>query len=190
MDCSPAGSFVHGISQARILEWVAISSSRKSSWPRDRTSISYVSCISRWILHHWAIWEGLCHGSGPTSCSLSVQASLVLDSLSQSFPLVFVSLSILYPAKPTLFWKCYSRSPPFCTAQPLITCGKVWGCWGSDDVGVGKEEGIGCHWEEQSWLWKKALQSSGNNVLMWCPSGPWGADIGLSRLGYSDPQNT
>ena len=37
MDCSPPGSSVHGISQARILEWVAISFSRGSSRPRDRT---------------------------------------------------------------------------------------------------------------------------------------------------------
>ena len=37
MNCSPAGSSVHGILQARILEWVAISFSRGSSQPRDRT---------------------------------------------------------------------------------------------------------------------------------------------------------
>ena len=36
MDCDPPGSSVHGISQARILEWAAISLSRGSSWPRDR----------------------------------------------------------------------------------------------------------------------------------------------------------
>ena len=35
MDCSPPGSSVHGILQARILEWAAISFSRGSSWPRD-----------------------------------------------------------------------------------------------------------------------------------------------------------
>ena len=35
IDCSPLGSYVHGISQARILEWVAISPSRGSSQPRD-----------------------------------------------------------------------------------------------------------------------------------------------------------
>ena len=49
MDCHSPGSSVHGISQARILEWVAISPSRGSSWPRDKT------CISRtglWILYH------------------------------------------------------------------------------------------------------------------------------------------
>ena len=37
MDCSPPGSSIHGISQARILEWAAISFSRGYSWPRDRT---------------------------------------------------------------------------------------------------------------------------------------------------------
>ena len=52
--CSPLGSFVHGIFQARILEWVAISSSRESSRPRDRTHVSYVSGIGRWLLYHWA----------------------------------------------------------------------------------------------------------------------------------------
>ena len=42
MDCSPPGSSVHGIFQARLLEWVTISSSRVSSQPRDQT---WVSCI-------------------------------------------------------------------------------------------------------------------------------------------------
>jgi len=43
MDCGPPGSFVHGILQARILEWTAIPFSRGSSWPRDPTR---VSCIA------------------------------------------------------------------------------------------------------------------------------------------------
>ena len=43
MDCSPPGSSVHGISQARILEWVAISFSRGSSRPRDWTCVSYIA---------------------------------------------------------------------------------------------------------------------------------------------------
>ena len=43
MDCSPPGSSVHGISQARILECVVVSSSRGSSQPRDRT---WVSCVT------------------------------------------------------------------------------------------------------------------------------------------------
>ena len=48
------GCTVHGISQARILEWVAISSSRASSRPRDHT---HVSCIGRQVLYHWATRE-------------------------------------------------------------------------------------------------------------------------------------
>ena len=51
MDWSPSGSAVHGILQARILEWIAMPFSRGSSQPRDRTHISYVSCIGRWILY-------------------------------------------------------------------------------------------------------------------------------------------
>ena len=42
---------VHGISQARILEWVAISTSRESSWPRNQTWISCGSWVGRWILY-------------------------------------------------------------------------------------------------------------------------------------------
>ena len=53
MDYSPSGS-VHGIFQARILEWIAIASFRASSQSRDQTC---VSCIGKWILYHWATWE-------------------------------------------------------------------------------------------------------------------------------------
>ena len=42
-DCNPPGSSVHGISGGRILEWVAISFSKGSSWPRDRTLISCIA---------------------------------------------------------------------------------------------------------------------------------------------------
>ena len=56
MDCSLPGSSVYGICQARLLEWVAISFSRGSSWPRDKT---YASCIGRGILYHSATREAL-----------------------------------------------------------------------------------------------------------------------------------
>ena len=55
VDCSLPGSSVHAIFQESIPEWVAISCFRGSSWPRDRTHISCVSCIGRWILYHCAI---------------------------------------------------------------------------------------------------------------------------------------
>ena len=57
MDYSPPGSAVHGIFQAKILECVAISCSRGSSWLRDWACVSWLSCIGRWILYHYATWE-------------------------------------------------------------------------------------------------------------------------------------
>ena len=51
MDYSPPGSNVHGILQARILEWVSMLSSRGSSLPRNRIHISYVSYIGRRVLY-------------------------------------------------------------------------------------------------------------------------------------------
>ena len=53
MDYSLPGSSVHGILQERILEWVAMPSSRGSSPPRDWTHISCISCIGRWIIYHF-----------------------------------------------------------------------------------------------------------------------------------------
>ena len=58
MDCSPPGSSVYGIFQARMLERVAISSSRGPSRPGDRSCVSScISCIGRQILYYWATWE-------------------------------------------------------------------------------------------------------------------------------------
>ena len=57
MDCSLPGSSVHGILQARILEWVAISFSRGPSRPRDWTRVSYVSCTGRWVFITSTTWE-------------------------------------------------------------------------------------------------------------------------------------
>ena len=51
MDCSPPDSSVHGLSQARILEWATISFSRGFSQPKDRI---HISCTGRRILHRWA----------------------------------------------------------------------------------------------------------------------------------------
>ena len=59
LDYRPPGSspLSMELSQARILEQVAISFSKKSSWPGDGTQVSCISCTGRWILYHWAtIW--------------------------------------------------------------------------------------------------------------------------------------
>ena len=74
MDCCPPGSSVHGVLQASILEWVAISSSRGSSRPRDQTCISCISCISRRFFTTSATWETLnmclVTQSCPTLCDI------------------------------------------------------------------------------------------------------------------------
>ena len=72
------GSSVHGISQARVLEWVAMPSSRGSSRPRDRTCIS---CTSGRFFTHWATWEapGLW-----LSCSLSGQLCVAFSRIRSS----------------------------------------------------------------------------------------------------------
>ena len=57
MDCSLPGSSVHGILQARILEWIAMPSSRGSSQPRDWTCISHVSALAGSLFTISTTWE-------------------------------------------------------------------------------------------------------------------------------------
>ena len=59
VDYSLPGSSVHGIFQVRILECLAVPSSRGSSWSRSQTQVSYVSCFGRQALYHW------CHLGSP-----------------------------------------------------------------------------------------------------------------------------
>ena len=54
MDCSPPGSSVPGISQARILEWVAIPFSRGCSQPRDQIQVSYIGRQATLPLSHFS----------------------------------------------------------------------------------------------------------------------------------------
>ena len=81
-DCSPLGSSVHGIFQARILEWFSIPFSRESSWPRDWTHVSYVSsigsggfftAIATWEAPVWPITSS--NQQGDTQCFLATQIS-------------------------------------------------------------------------------------------------------------------
>ena len=90
MDCSLPGSSIHGILQARILEWVAISFSRGSSQPRDQTR---VSLIAGRRFNLWATREApspeVCSNSCPLVqwCYLTISSSAALFSFClQSFP--------------------------------------------------------------------------------------------------------
>ena len=89
VDCSLPGSSVQGISQARILEQVAISSSGGSSWPRDRTHVSY---FGRQILYQWAIWEVL-KSAYPSSIVLNIneQSPIYLINICSNINRHFIS---------------------------------------------------------------------------------------------------
>ena len=95
MDCSPPGYSVHGIFQAWILEWVAISFSRESFQPRDWT---HVSCISSWILYHWATRGKKNKSKGPGGTSRENMRSQ-LDRERAAFP-----LSEARKRNQSLFW--------------------------------------------------------------------------------------
>ena len=58
-DCSPPGSSVHRIFEARVLEWVVISFCRRPSWPRDWALLYCISCTGRQIRFYCVTWEGL-----------------------------------------------------------------------------------------------------------------------------------
>ena len=79
--CSLPGSSVLGILQAGILEWGAISYSKRSSRSRDRTHVSCISCFGRQILYHRATWEPRVGAIGVSLVGLSnIEVSLSLSS--------------------------------------------------------------------------------------------------------------
>ena len=84
MNCSPIGTSVHGIFPSRILEWVAISSSRGSSRSRDQTLISCISCIAGRLFTCWAI------GKPPVlslKCLISSQYHFIIRGEESKFPM-------------------------------------------------------------------------------------------------------
>ena len=80
MQGSPPGSSVHGIPQARILEWVAISFSKGSSRLRGRTHVSSVPCISRRFFTTSATWEACIRTQTAFEISTSVSSFLLNSS--------------------------------------------------------------------------------------------------------------
>ena len=105
MDCSPPGSFVHEIFQSRILNWVAFSFSRGSSWPRDQTR---VSCTAGRFFTDWAVMEP-CYEGGTAKYCHKIQQVYLLN---------------IYPKKTkTLIWKDIC-TPVFTLDK--FTVAKIW----------------------------------------------------------------
>ena len=114
MDYSAPGSPTHGILQARILEWVGIPFSEGSSGPRDRTHISYASCVGRQVLCHWHYL-----GSPLVRSSVQFSHSVVSNSLWPH------GLQHSRLPCPSLTPRAYSNSCPSRSVMPsnhLILC--------------------------------------------------------------------
>ena len=77
MDCRPPGFSVHGILQARILQWVATPFSRGSSWPRDWTE---VSGIAGRFFTIWATWEAPIKGGAEAKIPVFSDSGLNLST--------------------------------------------------------------------------------------------------------------
>ena len=89
------GSSVHGILQARILQWVVMLSSRGSSQPRNQTCISYVSFIGKPVLYHWCHLEAL-NEDGVWCKKTNIFWTLILYSYGHLCTFIFYELKKLY----------------------------------------------------------------------------------------------
>ena len=107
MDCSPPGSSVHGILQARILEWVAILSSRESSQPSDWTKVSHIT--GRFFIV-WAAREAQEYWSGQPIPS------------PRNHPNPEIKPGLLY-CRQILYQLSYQRSPSYTTMH--VHCSQV-----------------------------------------------------------------
>ena len=117
MDCSSPGSFVHGILQARLLEWVATDSSRGSSWPRNRTCVSYTSCMAGRFFTICATWEDWLWGHEINCVKRLNRSRHRADSSPAGF------LSLLLPSSTFPYLLCMPRKlqsfPDECTNHTI-----------------------------------------------------------------------
>ena len=118
VDCSPSGPSVHGILQAKVLEWVAISFSRESSWPRDWTQVSR---IAGRLFNLWATREALV---GFSSDLTSLEIKINLSQVTNSSPSTFLSNYILVSHFTHCFilWSIfYQRTEMSLKPHPFLT---------------------------------------------------------------------
>ena len=116
MDCSSPGSPVHGILQARILKWLVLPSSRGSSWHRDQTRVSCISCIGRQIL------LPLCNLGSPKTMEI-FPTQVSNPSLLHLLHWQADSLLLAPPGKPHRIKTWLSNSVPrFMHSKPFQLC--------------------------------------------------------------------
>ena len=126
IDCSPLVSSVHGILQARILEWVAMSSSRGSSWSRDQTRIT---CLAggfftteppgkpmKWYGPACNLWYIICTSD---SCQNKPPNSLLIN-IYKNQEIILIEICLTIPAR-HIPWKLFI-SDRFCSLATLLIC--------------------------------------------------------------------
>ena len=119
MDCSPPGSSIQGIFQAWILEWAAISFSRRSSQPRGWTHISCMSWISRWIFYHCTTWETPIF----YLWNKNIIACICVENHISNHPIIFLTSSIKHFLVPDIFCFLISISPSSNFTAGGLYCG-------------------------------------------------------------------
>ena len=107
MDCSLPGSSVHGISQARILVWVAVPFSRGSSWPKNQT---WISCTAGRFFTMWATGESGDPGKEQNSEILQAASSLWQASVSSCWDLDTSSELRTWPPSHKEDWQDLGRT--------------------------------------------------------------------------------
>ena len=161
VDCSPPGSPVHEILQARILEWVAMPSFRGSSGPRDQTCISYVQFMgSQSVRRDW--WTFISLSSTYSVClSLSNQSILKEISPEHSLEGLMLKLKLQY------FGHLMRRTDSF---EKTLILGKIEGRRRRRQQRMRWLDGITIQWtwvwvNSESWWWTgrpSMLQSIGS----------------------------
>ena len=102
VDCSPPGSSVPGVLQARMLQWVAMPSSRGSSWLRDQTHISYICYIG---LLHLLYWQTISLPLAPPGKPFYLVLKMIKRVINYSSQIFFHLLKIYHVHEvPFIIW--------------------------------------------------------------------------------------
>ena len=120
MDCSPPDSSVHGVLQARILEWIAISSSRGSSQPRDDLTCR-LFLYSTYKQYHISVWLTSSSVRIPRSIHIVAMALLYSFYIWAMFCCIYVP-HLLYPF---FCWWIFRWHP--CPGYCVQSCNEHWG---------------------------------------------------------------
>ena len=117
MDCSLPGAFIHGIFQAKILEWVATSFSRRSSWPKDWTQVSRIvgTCFTVWATISSCCTETFKMHNAPLCFFFDLK-------------FVLTDISLINPALLWLLFPCNNFFHPF-TFSLFVSLKLRWVSW-------------------------------------------------------------